>query len=141
MFSPKKYVQVGISNEVYSLINNTQIRPSTNFIVSRCNALYYIKNSEPIIEKAVTKYYEIFPNSSKYTGYTANITLGQFFNRLTCKTCENVAILGGINDKKIDYNQDSKTNSNIISNNSPIIGKRGTENIGLAVFKDDAIVR
>ena len=84
----------GISDEIYTLMNNVQLRPSTNIIVSKNDAFSYIKNVYPLLENLLTKYYDIFPNSSQYTGYVANVTLGDFFNSLVCNTCEPFAILG-----------------------------------------------
>lgn len=135
----------GISDEVYTLMNNIQIRPSTNIIVSKTDAKYYIENSKPSIESLPTKYYEIFPNSSKYTGHTSNATIGDFFNGLTCTSCQPYAILGGTIDVNIDnlndYSAEDPLNTgNIKSNETSISGKRGSENIGLAVFKDDKLV-
>lgn len=135
----------GISNEIYTLINDVQIRPSTNIIVSKTDAKYYIEASKPSLETLPTKYYEIFPNSSKYTGYTSNATIGDFFNGLTCNTCQPFAILGGTIDSNIDnlkdYSSSDPLNSgNVKSNETSIAGKRGAENIGLAVFKNDKLV-
>lgn len=83
----------GISNEIYTLANDTEIRPSANIIVCKNKAKEYIENSKPILENLITKYYEIFPNSSKYTGYVYNVTLGNFFNQLISNTSEPFAIL------------------------------------------------
>lgn len=141
VFSEELAIQ-GISEQIYTLINNTQIRPSANIIVSKCSANYYIENSKPIFENLVTKYYEIFPNSSQYTGYTSNATIGDFFNAIECKTCSPTAILGGLtsesitNDTSLEYNKDSS----VKSNESLISGKRAADNIGVAVFKDDKLV-
>lgn len=135
----EKFAETDISNEIYTLINNAQIRPTTNIVISKCDANYYIENSQPSLEQLVTKYYDLFPNSSKYTGYTANITLGDFFNKLVCNSSNPTAILGGYNSN--DYNQNISDNVNdSISNNSNIVGKRGTENIGLAVFNGGELV-
>lgn len=135
----------GLSNIVYSLVNNIQIRPSTNIIISKTDAKYYIENSKPSLEALPTKYYEIFPNSSKYTGYTSNVTIGDFFNGLVCNSCEAYAILGGIIDSNENtlskYSSEDPLNAgNIKSNETSISGKRGSENIGLAVFKNDKLV-
>ena len=92
----------GIASQIYSLINDTQIRPSANIIVSKCSAQYYIANSKPIFENLITKYYEVFPSSSDYTGYTADTTIGDFFNALECELCEPTAILGGLNTEHSD---------------------------------------
>ena len=169
-----KIAQKGISAEVSELMNNIQVRPSTNIIICKGNALEYIQNSTSQLEKILTKYYDIFPNSSEYTGYTSNIMIGEFYNYLTTKECGNLAILGGLNptispsnssgnpsnsstdgsssggssegssssenssekEKPKEKPDNSTTLSQMISGNAPILGERGTENIGLAVMKD-----
>lgn len=132
----------GISKHVYTLMNDTQIRPSANIVVSKCNAKYYIENSKPILENLITKYYDIFDYSSNFTGYTSDATIGDFLNKLECDTCSPVSILGGLNTENINSNSDLTANdaSSVKSNESTISGKRGSENIGIAVFKDDKMV-
>ncbi len=189
----------GINSQVTELMNNIQLRPSTNLIITKSKASEYIKNSSSTLEKVLTKYYDMFPNSSEYTGYTSNITLGKFYNCLVNKYSGNLAILGGLNklssnSENSSSNSDSSnssssgnsqsnptgensesdssggsssSNSNdsnssseikedldalkkendknvsaksIVAGKSPIIGERGTENIGLAVFKDDVYI-
>ena len=137
----EELAQEGISDEVYSLINEVQVRPSANIIISKCNTKFYIENSIPSLESLIPKYYEIFPNTSEYTGYTCNATIGDFFNALVCNYCSPYAILGGINTSDNNSSQSqsqsqSSDESNIKSNESPITGKRLSQNIGLAVFKN-----
>lgn len=133
----------GISKEIYSLINNSQARPSANIIICKNSAERYIKDTNPILENLITKYYELFPNSGKYTGYIYNATLGDFFNQLVSNTCEPFAILGGINsnmysdNNKISY---SNNTGNMKSTETSFSGLRGSENIGVAVFKNDKLV-
>ncbi len=159
-----KLAKKGISSEISELMNNIQVRPSTNIVICKGNALEYLQNSTSQLEKILTKYYDIFPNSSEYTGYTSNIMIGEFYNYLTTKECGNLAILGGLNPKissasdnqsSSSESQPSKNSSSDSSNktagdnfnnnttfsemlagNAPILGERGTENIGLAVLKD-----
>ena len=159
-----KLAKKGINAEVSELMNNIQVRPSTNLIICKGNALEYIKNSTSQLEKILTKYYDIFPNSSEYTGYTSDIMIGEFYNYLTTKECGNLAILGGLNPTISPSNlsgnpSNETTNGNsseksetekkskekpsnntpiaeMVSGNAPILGERGTENIGLAVMKD-----
>ena len=162
-----KFAKKGINAEVSELMNNIQVRPSTNLIICKGNALEYIQKSTSQLEKILTKYYDIFPNSSEYTGYTSNIMIGEFYNYLTTKECGNLAILGGLNptispsnssgnpsnetsngsssgsssNNSSNQKSSEKPNNNssiseMISGNAPILGERGTENIGLAVIKD-----
>lgn len=131
----------GISDEVYSLINEVQVRPSANIVVSKCDTKYYIENSQPSLESLIPRYYDIFPNTSEYTGYTCNATVGDFFNSLVCNSCSPYAILGGTNTSNNNSVQTQRTDdSSIKSSDSPITGKRLSQNIGLAVFKDDKLV-
>lgn len=132
----------GISNEIYTLINNAEVRSSANVIVTKTNAYDYISNSSPILENLITNYYEIFPNSGKYTGYVYNVTLGNFFNQLICDTCEPFAILGGTNNSSSNSSDTSKSLNiaDVKSSNTPISAKRSSENIGIAVFKEDKMV-
>lgn len=132
----------GISEEIYTLINNTQIRPSSNIVISKCTAKYYIEQTKPEFENLISKYYEIFSSSSKYTGYMPETTIGDFFNSLVCDNCEPHAILGGVNKGTSEEGTefDSQKDYTIKSNQSPVIGENGAENIGVAVFKGDKLV-
>lgn len=132
----------GISEEVYTLFNNAQIRPSTNIVITKCSAKYYLENSKPLAENLLTKHYEIFANSSKSTGYTVNATLGNFFSNLVCNSCESYAVLGGVSSEEDENSTsiDSQKDSSNKSNSSSLSGRTSSENIGLAVFKDDKLV-
>ena len=131
----------GISNHIYTLMNDVQVRPTSNIIVTTCTANVYIKNSIPSLETSITRYYDIFTNSSKYTGYVSNATIGDFYNALVCNSCEPYAILGGVTSSKFTGSQSNFSNdSEIKSGSSPISGTRPAENIGMAVFKDDKYI-
>ena len=132
----------GIKEEVYTLFNNAQIRPSTNVVITKCSAKYYLENSKPLAENLLTKHYEIFANSSKSTGYTVNATLGNFFSDIVCSSCESYAILGGVSteDNETTTSIDSQKDSSNKSNSSSLTGRTTSENIGLAVFKDAKLV-
>lgn len=164
----------GILNEASDLMNNTQIRPTTNVLISQGNASEYLKNTVSSLEQILTKYYDIFPTSSEYTGYTSNIILGQFYESLINDEIGTVSILGKKSQSvnKFDSNSSdnnkssslSSENNNTTSNsnsdsfssedtintsffkdsfspdNAIVNGDRGTENIGLCVFKDDTYI-
>lgn len=132
----------GISDLIYTLMNDNQIRPSAYIVISKCNAKYYIENSKPQLDNLITKYYDIFPTSSNYTSYTTDSTIGEFFNKLKSETSEPTAILGGMNSEEPDKTPIPNENkdSNNIANESTISGQRGSENIGVAVFKGDKMI-
>lgn len=144
VFSEKVAIQ-GISDDIYTLVNNIQIRPSSNIVITKTEAKYYLENSKPSLENLFTTYYEIFPSSSEYTGYLSNITIGNFFDALISKTSSPCAILGGtISTSENDLNtyvpSSPENSGNIKSNETSIVGKRGSENIGLAVFNNDKLI-
>lgn len=139
----EEIASMGIAKEIYTLSNDTQVRPSTNIVITKCTAKYYLENSKPLFENLLTKYYEVFSNSSQYTGYTANVTLGDFFNSLLCNACQPYAILGGVTNKSAESastNINSQKDSSNNSNSSSISATSSAENTGLAVFNNDVLV-
>ena len=173
----------GISSEIYSLINNEEIRSSANIVVTNCKAYDYINNSKPNLENLTSKYFDTFDITSKLTGYFSNITLGDFFNNLSESNSDPIAVLGGLNstarseentsssnsseesssssnsgnsgningeasnsnsssqDVEEQEKQDIETNqNNLVAGKSSIVGGRGTEDLGLAVFSGDKYI-
>ena len=128
----------GISNEIFSLINEVQVRPSANIIVSKCNTKYYMENSIPSLGIVIPRYYDIFPDTGKYSGYTNNATIGDFFNSLKCNSCEPYAMLGGVSSKSSTSTESD--DDTMKADNTSIDGSRKTQNIGLAIFKADKLV-
>lgn len=174
----KDFAKQGIYTEIVSLLNNEEIRPSTNLLISNCSAYDYINNSVPNLEKMTIKYYETFAITSRFTGYISDITIGQFYNLLSTTTSNPTAILGGLNSTTREemakqnsgsgsssssgssgggsgnsgsggsttINSDQSSSSSpdavinpedLIAGSSSVSGNRGTENIGIAVFKKD----
>lgn len=141
----------------YSLLNNEEFRPTTNLIISTCPAYEYLSNVKPTFEKITTNYYETYEITNNFTGYFSNTTVGEFFNTLSGDFCDGTATLGGLNasarkeqEKSSDLESSSKDSSQFISpekdesvvtnpeeliaGSSSIQGKRGTENLGIAVL-------
>ena len=119
----------GISDEVYTLINDTQITPSSNIVISKCDAKNYLEQTET------------FASSSRNTGYIPDATIGDFFNDLTSRTREPYAILGGLNAESRNEENSTTTNQDSLkANTTSISGKNGSENFGVAVFREDMLV-
>ena len=83
----------GISDIIYTLINNGELRPDCNVIISRSTAYEFLSNSKSEIESITAKYYEVVATSSRYTGFTSDITIYDVFSRLTDTFGEASAIL------------------------------------------------
>ena len=137
----EQIAEQGISDEVYTLINDTQVTPAANIIISKCDAKYFLEQTKPELKNLISKYYETFTTSSKYTGFIPDATIGDFFNDLTIQTREPYAILGGVNaESRNDTTQSEQNDSSLKANGSSITGKDGSENFGIAVFRGDKIV-
>lgn len=157
----------GISTEIYSLINDEEVRPTTTLVVSKCTAYDYLNNSIPNLEKLTTQYYDTFSITSRFTGYFSNLTIGDFYNNLSSKYSDFTAVLGGLNSTAREENsensnsnssdssqttnetnskQDSENQKDVVTKpedltagTSSIVGVRGTENFGIAVFNEDTL--
>lgn len=134
----------GISDYVYTLENKLQVRPNCNIIITRSSAEDFLDNSKPTLESLSSKYYEIAPTSSEYTGYTDAVDLGLFFSRFEDTFGEPYAILGGVNSKQTQNTSDSssKSDSDVSykANETPISSKSNIENMGVAVFSGGKMV-
>lgn len=140
----EEFAYNGLSESIYTLMNNVQVRPDCNIIISRCDAEYFLANSKPVLEKLSARYYEVAPSSSDYTGYTENITLSRFFSDLTDTSKQCYAILGGVHTdstKNVDSKKTStQKDSDNKANETLTDSKTNIENMGLAVFRDDKLV-
>lgn len=145
----------GISEYIYTLNNNIEVSPHANVIISKCPATDFLDSSEPILEDLSSRYYEIAKSSSKYTGYTQDVTLIKFFSNYVDTFKEPVAILGSVNTGTgttisnitatnttniTPDNNDTGKDSSYKAGETPISSKQGLENMGLAVFNGDRLV-
>lgn len=163
----EEFAKNGIYPQIYSLLNNEEFRPTANLIISTCPAYEYLSNVKPNIEKITTNYYETYSITNKFTGYFSNTTVGEFFNTISSDFCDGTATLGGLNASARKEQEDSSSESDssskedsqdsskyissekdenivtdpedLIAGTSSIQGKRGTENLGIAVFDDDKL--
>lgn len=134
---------MGIGEYIYTLINNVEVRPTCNIIISRCDAKYFLNNAKPILEQLSSKYYEVASISQKTTGYTSNINLQDFFSNLSDTFGESYAILGSVNgggNSKSDSSASSGNDNTYMASETPIDSQKNVENLGLAVFKGDKLV-
>lgn len=89
----EEVASLGISDIIYTLINHVELRPDCNVIISRSTAYDFLSESKSELESITAKYYEIIATSSRTTGYTADITISDMFNRLMDTYGEPTAIL------------------------------------------------
>ena len=134
----------GIGDEIYTLINNIQMRPDCHVIVSKCDASDFLNNSKPVLVNLVARYYEIVLSSGEYSGYSYAIKLNDFYCDLKDSCTQPVAILGGINTDSTHY---VDPNANYIdidgsykAGEALVKDKNNLEILGLAVFNQDKLV-
>jgi len=116
----------GIYDEICAFINNEELRPSTNIVISTSDANTYLKNSNPNIEKLVTNYYDTFELTSNFTGYSDDTTIGVFYNKLFHKSSNNTAILGRTFKKSSDSSS-SGSSENSEQNQSSDESSQGSQ--------------
>lgn len=130
----------GIGEYLYTLINNIEIRPTCNVIISKCNAKYFLNNSKPLLEPLSSKYYEVASTAARNTGFTSDTTLQEFFSSFTDSFGECFAILGGINSGSDSNSDVNSSDSNYTASETPVDSQTNIETMGIAVFKDDKLV-
>lgn len=134
----------GLSEYIYTLVNDINISPSTNIIISKSNAKAFLENAKPTTESLSARYYEIAPTSSEYTGYTANVKIGTFFSNILDTFSEPFAILGSVNNEQTHNNHSNNSvnqDSSYTAGETPLeTSKTNIENMGLAVFSKDKMV-
>ena len=135
----EKLAEQGISKYIDSLLNNSELRNDCSVIITKCDAKEYLNSVEPALESLTARYYESTINSAKYTGYTVDITLFEFYFKMKDSCSQAYAILG---TAQSDSQMDNKVeeNANYIAGNNPISDKDVIDNLGIAVFKDDILV-
>lgn len=134
----------GISKYISTFVNNVEVRPDCNIIISRCSAEDFLNNSSPSLETLSARYYEQVLTSSEYTGFTTNTTLTSFYSAYKDYTSQPVAILGGINSNAT-HNVDPTSsyvdlNGSYKADETPIKNKTNLEFTGIAVFDGDKLV-
>ena len=145
----REFASEGIAPEIYTLINNVQIRPSTNIVISTSDASDYLKNSNPNVEELISKYYDTFELTSNFTGYSDDATLGRFYDNILRSGTGNTAILGetfadiSSNSSSEDSSQSSSGSNSQSDKNSGGDSESGgssqsTEEVGSSAQSGDA---
>ena len=96
----EEYSSSGISDVIYTLMNNIELRPDCSIIISKCDAYDFLENSKPVFESNPAEYFEQNFNSSEYTGYLDNVILADFYYNILNTSSNASAILAGINTKE-----------------------------------------
>lgn len=135
---------LGLSDYICTFANNVEIRPNCDIIISKSSAEDFLNSSKPTLENLSARYYEVSLSSSKYTGFTEEVVLSDFFINMFNQDSQSYAILGGINSKETQSNfvtpSTYSEDESYTADQVPIIGETQIENMGLAIFKGDKLV-
>lgn len=139
----------GISDYIYTFVNNKEIRPHVDIVISKSDAKTFLDNSEPTLEKLSARYYDAITTSAKYTGYTSRSTIGSYFSSIRDTFTQPSAVLGAVvgsstaNDTQLSMNGVSSysTAGSYTAAGAPIENEKPSiVNMGLAVFHNDKLV-
>lgn len=139
----EKFASSGISDIIYTLMNNIELRPDCNILISKCSTSDFLENSNPVFESNPAEYFEMNFNSSEYTGYVDNITLSDFYYNILSASSDASAILAGLNTKESQEllkSSDNALDDNYIAGEMPITSKNSIESMGTAVFRGDKLI-
>lgn len=135
----------GIDNYIDTLMNDIEIRPDSNIVISRCDASTFINQIKPALTNLTSKYYEVLFNSEDYTGYTTTTPIWKVSLSSHDKMIQPIAVLAGIDTQGAT----AKSNqiSSLIENQThykadelPITDNNKTDILGLAVFDGNKLV-
>lgn len=132
----------GIEKYIDTLVNNIEVRPDCNLLITKCDAEEYLKNAEPILTSLTARYYEVLLNSEAYTGYTVKTPILNLSSASHHAFSQYVAILAGLNLEDKDENDYTNTeNRSLLEKGSmlkpsetPITGNTVSQVMGLAVL-------
>ena len=117
----------GVSDFIYTLENNLELRSNCSILVSNSEAKEFLETASPTFENSTVSYYETIRKSSKYTGYTYNVTLNNFYTSISDSFGEPCAMLSSIIEKNDNSSEDESQSQDIKFD-------------GLAVFRGDKFV-
>ena len=106
----EEFATRGISDCIYTLENNVELRSNCNILVSTTSAEEFISSSSPILEHSTSKYYEIITTSSRYSGYSSNATLNTVYTSIVDTFGEAATMLGSV-QKNSSEGEDSSSSS------------------------------
>ncbi|MCX7923320.1 MAG: Ger(x)C family spore germination protein [Clostridia bacterium] len=86
----------GIEGFMMALPRGREIRPNMFIAVSRQSAEEYIRAVKPVLEVNPAKFYELNFRAYRYTGFTANTDLHDFYLKMKSLYSQPVAILAGV---------------------------------------------
>lgn len=142
----------GIHKYIHEIMRGREFRTNLYVAVARGSAENYLRNALFFLEVNPSKYYEMDFTTYKYTGFSANTQLINFYLQEECTCRQAVATLVGVNkyEKSDEFNAQDSTFTkkgrdipmpgDYTAGNLPKIYDIKTEIMGLAVFDGGTMV-
>lgn len=136
----------GVAKYIASFSRYREPRRSMSVIVTKGNAMDFIKENKANIGTSVTKSIELMQMQSKTTGFFPDVKFYDFYNSIFDSYGQGVATYAGVNNfSKLLLNGDNSTSVTIINPNYspgslPRVGVTKREFVGTAVFNGDKMV-
>jgi len=148
----QEIAQEGISKYLHAMIRNKEFRPNVSIIVSRCSAEEFIDAVKPKLETNPAKYYELLLDAYRYTGFTTDTQLIDFYNKSERSSIQPVAVLADVSKYKSsdEFDLSSSTykekgrsfplEGDFKAGDLPKLGGLNIEIMGLAIFDGGKMV-
>ncbi|MEN2777324.1 Ger(x)C family spore germination protein [Acetivibrio clariflavus] len=148
----QEIAQEGISKYLHAMIRNKEFRPNVSIIVSRCSAEEFIDAVKPKLETNPAKYYELLLDAYRYTGFTTDTQLIDFYNKSERPSIQPVAVLADVSKYKSsdEFDLSSSTykekgrsfplEGDFKAGDLPKLGGLNIEIMGLAIFDGGKMV-
>ena len=148
----KELAKEGIHQYIHAIIRGREFRPNMFVLVSRDSAEEYIRSVKPSLEVNPAKYYEMNLEAFRYTAFTGNTTLINFYLQEECTCSQAVATLAAVNKYKstADFNVQHSTarrkdrsyplEGDFKAGNIPRVGEVEAEIMGIAVFDGGTMI-
>jgi len=148
----QEIAQEGISKYLHAMIRNREFRPNVSIIVSRCSAEEFIDAVKPKLETNPAKYYELLLDAYRYTGFTTDTQLIDFYNKSERSSIQPVAVLADVSKYKSSDEFDLSNSTykekgrsfplegDFKAGDLPKLGGLNIEIMGLAIFDGGKMV-
>lgn len=148
----EELARVGIHKFIHAMIRNREFRGNMHVAVARGSAEEYIRNVNPTLELNPSKYYEMNLDTFKYTGFTGDTRLINFYLFEECTCRQAYATLVGVNkyekSSQFDINKstykekgrDHPLEGDFYAGEIPKVYEIKSEIMGIAVFDGGMMV-
>ncbi|MFZ5988573.1 MAG: Ger(x)C family spore germination protein [Bacillota bacterium] len=148
----RELAEEGIEKYIHALIRGREFRPNAYILVSRGSAEEFIRAVKPQLEANPAKYYELMLSAYRYTGFTADTQLVNFYHKMESTAIQPIAVLTGLSkfETSEDFSVDDSTfrekgraqpfEGDFKAGDMTKVGDLESEFMGLAVFDGSKMV-